>query len=82
MCRRILITFVDTFVLRMFHFGGQWFITLKRIGSSKNTEGLTALKGKGGSWAVAIYLQRGSALPPCWNLLEMETKNFILVVLL
>ena len=51
----------DTFVLRMFDFGGPWSVTLKNRGWSKKTEWQTILKSKGGSLAAGTYLQRGSA---------------------
>ena len=58
------ITFDDTFVLRIFHFGGRWSVTLKNRGRSKKTDGWGRPKTRGSSLAVGTYLERGSAPPP------------------
>ena len=55
----IWITFVGNYALRICDFGGQWSVTLKnRGGQSKETEGRTGPKNKGGSLAVGTYLLR------------------------
>ena len=43
---------------------GGWSATLTNRGWLKKTQGWTALKSRGSSLAVGIYLQRGSAPPP------------------
>ena len=72
--RRLWVTCVDTFVLRMFDFRGRWFMTLKNRGAVKKSEGRTASKSRGGSLAVGTYLQRGSAPPP--GLMQHGMKYF------
>ena len=55
------ITFDDTFVLRIFHFGGRWSVTLKNRGRSKKTDGWRGPKTRGSSLAVGTDFERGSA---------------------
>ena len=63
--KRIWISFVGNFVLRMSDLGGGgWSMTLKNRGRSKKTEGRTRQKSKGGSLAVGIYLQKRQCVPP------------------
>ena len=58
------VSFVLNFALRWYDFRGWWSATIKNRGRSKKTQWQTALKSRGGSLAVGIYLQRGSTPPP------------------
>ena len=61
--RRIWITYIDHFVLRMFGFGGRWPLTLRNRGRSKKTEGQTSPKKQGLQFGIG-YLPLKRQCPP------------------